>query len=64
MAAIVADCPTSCRGGEQLERQWLDVQGVLNLQAGLLDADYLRKWAADLELLDLLERAMQESECR
>ncbi len=47
-----------------MERQWLDVQGVLNLQAGLLDADYLRKWAADLELLDLLERAMQESECR
>lgn len=49
-------------GGERSERQWLDVQGVLKVQAGLLDEAYLRKWAAELGLLDLLERAVQESE--
>ena len=49
-------------GGERSERQWLDVQGVLKVQAGLLDIVYLRKWAEDLRLLDLLVKAMQESE--
>jgi arginine deiminase len=49
-------------GGELSERQWLDVQGVLKVQAGLLDEAYLRKWAAELGLLDLLQRAMAESE--
>lgn len=49
-------------GGEKSERQWLDVQGVLKVQAGLLDEAYLRKWAAELGVLDLLERAVRESE--
>lgn len=49
-------------GGERSERQWLDVQGVLKVQAGLLDLAYLRKWAAEIGVLDLLERAMAESE--
>jgi hypothetical protein len=49
-------------GGERSERQWLDVQGVLKVQAGLLDEAYLRKWADELGLTDLLERAMHESE--
>lgn len=49
-------------GGERSERQWLDVQGVLKVQAGMLDEDYLRKWAAEIDVVDLLERAMQESQ--
>ena len=49
-------------GGERSERQWLDVQGVLKVQAGLLDITYLRKWADELGVLDLLEQAMHESE--
>lgn len=49
-------------GGERSERQWLDVQGVLKVQAGLLDLTYLHKWAAEIGVLDLLQRAMAESE--
>lgn len=49
------------RGGEQSERQWRDVLGVLRTQAGRLDVDYLRHWAASLGVSDLLNRAMTES---
>jgi len=48
-------------GGEVSERQWRDVQNVLKVQAGRLDLDYLRQWAAQLGLLDLLETALTES---
>jgi len=48
-------------GGEVSERQWRDVQNVLKVQAGRLDQDYLRQWAAQLGILDLLERALTES---
>jgi len=44
-------------GNEVSERQWLDVQGVLRTQAGRLDEGYLDRWAADLGLVDLLEKA-------
>lgn len=47
-------------GGEVSERQWRDVLGVLKTQAGALDLDYLRKWASELNVGDLLERALQE----
>jgi len=49
-------------GGEVSEQQWRDVQGVLKVQKGLLDMEYLRQWAADLGLADLLERALGEAE--
>ncbi len=39
------------------ERQWLDVLGVLRVQAGRLDVDYLRRWAGELGVADLFERA-------
>jgi hypothetical protein len=48
-------------GGEASERQWRDVQGILKIQAGNLDLDYLRHWAKDLNVSDLLERMMSES---
>ncbi len=48
-------------GGEQSERQWLDILGVLKVQQQALDYDYLRHWATDLAVLDLLERAIDES---
>lgn len=47
-------------GGEISERQWGDVLGVLSVQGGSLDLDYLRKWASNLGLAALLERALQE----
>ena len=48
-------------GGEVSERQWRDVLGVLKTRAGELDLDYLRKWADDLHVDDLLERGMMET---
>ena len=48
-------------GGHVSERQWRDVQGVLKVQADRLDLAYLRRWAAQLNVADLLERAVQEA---
>jgi hypothetical protein len=48
-------------GGEVSERQWRDVLGILEVQAGSLDLDYLRKWAKELRVSDLLERALTQS---
>ena len=48
--------------GEVSDRQWRDILGVLKVQKGRLDLDYLRKWAAELHVTDLLQRAMKESE--
>jgi hypothetical protein len=48
-------------GGEASQRQWEDVQGVLQVQADRLDRAYLDTWAADLGVADLLARARQEA---
>lgn len=48
-------------GGEVSERQWRDVLGVLKVQAGQLDLAYLRRWAAQLKVDDLLEKAIAEA---
>jgi hypothetical protein len=48
-------------GGEVSERQWLDVLGILKIQEGNLDLDYLRCWAIELSVSDLLERALIEA---
>jgi hypothetical protein len=48
-------------GGEVSERQWNDVIGVVEIQGSALDLDYLRRWAARLGVLDLLERAFSAS---
>lgn len=49
-------------GGEVSERQWRDVLGVLKTRAGELDLEYLKKWAEDLKVSDLLVRALKEAE--
>lgn len=46
---------------EESERQWKDVLGVMAVKADDLDLDYLRRWARELEVLDLLERALSQS---
>lgn len=48
-------------GGGISERQWRDVQGVLRVQSTGIDVTYLRSWAAELGVQDLLERALAEA---
>jgi hypothetical protein len=48
-------------GGEESERQWRDLLGVLVQQAGELDWPYLRLWATDLGVADLLVRAAEQA---
>ncbi len=48
-------------GGEVSDRQWRDVLGVLKTRAGDLDLAYLRQWAGELKVSDLLERALSEA---
>ncbi len=43
------------------DRQWNDVLGVLKMQQFSLDFDYLEKWAAHLNVSDLLKKALDES---
>ena len=52
------------RGGEVSERQWSDVQGVIELRNRDLDIDYLRRWAPILRIADLLEQALTEAQTR
>jgi hypothetical protein len=48
-------------GHEVSDRQWSDIQGVLRTQGERLDRTYLRRWAEDLEVADLLEKALSEA---
>jgi sRNA-binding protein len=48
-------------GSEVLDRQWRDMLGILKTRASKLDLDYLRKWAGELKVTDLLERALKEA---
>lgn len=48
-------------GGGVSDRQWRDILGVLKVQAGRLDLDYLQEWAVELGVADLLQRALKES---
>ncbi len=49
-------------GNEISDRQWRDILGVLKVQAGWLDTDYLCQWADELGIGDLLQRALKESQ--
>ena len=47
-------------GGLASERQWKDILGVIKVQGELLDKGYLIKWAEELGMKDLLEKALNE----
>ena len=49
-------------GNEISERHWLDLVGVLKVQANVIDVGYLRRWANELAVIDLLERALIAAE--
>jgi len=42
-------------GGQQSERQWNDVLGIIKVQAERLDRAYLRLWSKHLGVTDLLD---------
>lgn len=47
-------------GGEVSDRQWRDILGVLTVQGNRLDQAYMRRWAEDLGVSDLLEQALAQ----
>lgn len=47
-------------GGSVSERQWNDILGVIKVQGDLLDKNYLLKWAKELSVENLLEKALME----
>jgi hypothetical protein len=49
-------------GGELSDRQWSDIVGVIRVAGAALDRDYLARWAADLAVADLLERALTDAQ--
>jgi hypothetical protein len=48
-------------GGGVSDRQWGDVIGVLKVRGPALDRAYLVRWADELGVADLLERALEEA---
>jgi hypothetical protein len=47
-------------GGEISEHQWRDILGVLKTCFDRLDLDYMKKWAGELRVNDLLDLALQQ----
>ena len=49
------------KGGRVSDRQWRDVLGVIKGRGRGLDIAYLERWASDLGVRDLLDRALREA---
>jgi len=45
---------------EVSERQWMDVLGVIKVQGGILDLEYLKYWATELRIDKQLKKAFAE----
>lgn len=58
--AILAKLVWRRAGNEVSERQWGDILDVVRVQRGRLDLAYLRKWAKELGVEDLLEPALKQ----
>ena len=48
-------------GGHESDKQWNDVLGILRIQSNSLDFTYLERWAASLNIDDLLRRSRKEA---
>jgi hypothetical protein len=49
------------KGNYLAAQQWSDISNVIRIQGERLDVGYLRHWAGELQLSDLLEQALEES---
>lgn len=49
------------KGGRESERQWNDIIGILKVQGDSLDLMYCEKWAKQLAVGGLLEKALQDA---
>ena len=49
------------KGGGSSNQQWMDVVGVFKVLGSTLDRRHLEKWAGELSVSDLLERAYSEA---
>ena len=49
-------------GGEVSDRQWNDIRGILAVQKDKLDVEYMQRWAGDLKVDNLLNRALAEAD--
>lgn len=49
------------KGHRVSDRQWNDILGVLKVQGSRLDFNYLKKWAARIEIDDLLRQACADA---
>lgn len=59
---ILAKLPWCELCGRVSERQWLDLTGVIKVQAGALDAAYLERWAGVLGVSALLCKVFADAE--
>lgn len=48
------------KGNEVSERQWMDIIGVIKIQKNNLDLQYLKQWATELKVDNLLNKAFVE----
>ena len=49
-------------GGEVSELQWREVQGIFQLRSDQLDIKYLQQTAKSMQLSDLLDQLLNQSE--
>ncbi len=49
-------------GGRVSQQQWKDVLGILKVQTGKLDVEYLKLWASKLNLSDLLNLSFEDAD--
>ena len=43
------------------DRQWNDILAILRVQQFVVDFDYLDRWARELDITDLLDKALDEA---
>lgn len=49
------------QGGDASDRQWNDILSVLKVQSFSLDTRYMEKWAPELGVADLLDKALDQA---